>query len=160
MIRNWYNQIPYPALKTVRELNWNPSQLWFFSSKLLESKKISNDQERIQSDPISCPQNHHGALKSCYDWHNVENNENCYSKHKSVQAEVHVQSLIFLHCFIWINFVSAKVRGYVICCECGKRNAIYSTWHMQNEWWALARIKEWPGSKRSCCTHVGTLQWR
>ena len=26
----------------------------------LESKKISNDQELIQSDPISCPQNQKG----------------------------------------------------------------------------------------------------
>ena len=28
--------------------------------KLLKSKKISNDQELIQSDPISCPQNQKG----------------------------------------------------------------------------------------------------
>ena len=27
---------------------------------LLQSKKISNDQELIQSDPISCPQNQKG----------------------------------------------------------------------------------------------------
>ena len=27
---------------------------------LLKSKKISNDQELIQSDPISCPQNQKG----------------------------------------------------------------------------------------------------
>ena len=26
----------------------------------IRSKKISNDQELIQSDPISCPQNHKG----------------------------------------------------------------------------------------------------
>ena len=26
----------------------------------LESKKISNDQELVQSDPISCPQNQKG----------------------------------------------------------------------------------------------------
>ena len=29
---------------------------------LLESKKISNDQELIQSDPISCPQNQKGEI--------------------------------------------------------------------------------------------------
>ena len=28
--------------------------------KSMESKKISNDQELIQSDPISCPQNQKG----------------------------------------------------------------------------------------------------
>ena len=27
---------------------------------IMESKKISNDQEPIQSDPISCPQNQKG----------------------------------------------------------------------------------------------------
>ena len=27
---------------------------------MIESKKISNDQELIQSDPISCPQNQKG----------------------------------------------------------------------------------------------------
>ena len=61
---------------------------------------------------------------------NVEKNDYCYSKHKSVQAEVHVQSLKFFHCFIVINFVSATVRGYVICCEYGKRSEIYSTRNM------------------------------
>ena len=30
------------------------------SSSAMESKKISNDQELIQSDPISCPQNQKG----------------------------------------------------------------------------------------------------
>ena len=30
------------------------------SSKDMKSKKISNDQELIQSDPISCPQNQKG----------------------------------------------------------------------------------------------------
>ena len=30
----------------------------------MQSKKISNDQELIQSDPISCPQNQKGILKS------------------------------------------------------------------------------------------------
>ena len=29
-------------------------------SKISQSKKISNDQELIQSDPISCPQNQKG----------------------------------------------------------------------------------------------------
>ena len=29
-------------------------------STLMESEKISNDQELIQSDPISCPQNQKG----------------------------------------------------------------------------------------------------
>ena len=36
---------------------------WEYQSTLpacLESKKISNDQELIQSDPISCPQNQKG----------------------------------------------------------------------------------------------------
>ena len=28
--------------------------------KIIQSKKISNDQELIQSDPISCPQNQKG----------------------------------------------------------------------------------------------------
>ena len=28
--------------------------------KKMQSKKISNDQELIQSDPISCPQNQKG----------------------------------------------------------------------------------------------------
>ena len=36
----------------------------YFEMKILyitqESKKISNDQELIQSDPISCPQNQKG----------------------------------------------------------------------------------------------------
>ena len=31
-----------------------------FINEKLESKKISNDQELIQSDPISCPQNSTG----------------------------------------------------------------------------------------------------
>ena len=31
-----------------------------FIQRLLRSKKISNDQELIQSDPISCPQNQKG----------------------------------------------------------------------------------------------------
>ena len=30
------------------------------TSRYLRSKKISNDQELIQSDPISCPQNQKG----------------------------------------------------------------------------------------------------
>ena len=30
------------------------------SSNCLKSKKISNDQELIQSDPIACPQNQKG----------------------------------------------------------------------------------------------------
>ena len=30
------------------------------SDSMMESKKISNDQELIQSDPISCPQNQKG----------------------------------------------------------------------------------------------------
>ena len=30
------------------------------SLKMVKSKKISNDQELIQSDPISCPQNQKG----------------------------------------------------------------------------------------------------
>ena len=42
MTRNWQNQNIYPALKTKREItkyiNW-------------QSKKISNDQELIHSDP-------------------------------------------------------------------------------------------------------------
>ena len=154
MIRNWYNQIPYPALKTIMELNWNPLQLWFFSNKLLGSKKISNDQELIQSDPISSPQNYHRALKSWYDWHNVEKNENCYSKHKSLQAELHVQSLIFFHCFIWINFVSVKYEAmwFVVNVAWGMQYILHDTCRMSDE--------HWPGSKRSCYTHVRSLQWR
>ena len=31
-----------------------------FKNIYLKSKKISNDQELIQSDPTSCPQNHKG----------------------------------------------------------------------------------------------------
>ena len=31
-----------------------------FDRLVIESKKISNDQELIQSDPISCPQNQKG----------------------------------------------------------------------------------------------------
>ena len=31
-----------------------------------ESKKISNDQELIQSDPISCPQNQKGNIVTKY----------------------------------------------------------------------------------------------
>ena len=32
----------------------------FIKEKLIKSKKINNDQELIQSDPISCPQNQKG----------------------------------------------------------------------------------------------------
>ena len=39
-------------------LQWNQVlNVYFF---LILSKKISNDQELIQSDPISCPQNQKG----------------------------------------------------------------------------------------------------
>ena len=33
---------------------------WIISPNVGQSKKISNDQELIQSDPISCPQNQKG----------------------------------------------------------------------------------------------------
>ena len=44
---------------------WNPSiRLQIYTTvglyKNTQSKKISNDQELIQSDPISCPQNQKG----------------------------------------------------------------------------------------------------
>ena len=45
MIRNWYNQVPHPALRTKN------------GADLIISKKINNDQELIQSDPTSCPHN-------------------------------------------------------------------------------------------------------
>ena len=87
MIRNRYNRSPHPALNTKRERDtYNEdgtkiktaqvkSQLEGDSSfptdghkailnklnrKTNRSKKISNDQELIQSDPISCPQNQKG----------------------------------------------------------------------------------------------------
>ena len=34
--------------------------VWQIETKWLQSKKINNDQELIQSDPTSCPQNHKG----------------------------------------------------------------------------------------------------
>ena len=33
---------------------------WVYLREMVQSKKISNDQELIQSDPISCPQNQKG----------------------------------------------------------------------------------------------------
>ena len=38
-------------------------KIWFLKKNQIstvQSKKISNDQELIQSDPISCPQNQKG----------------------------------------------------------------------------------------------------
>ena len=45
-----------------------------YSTQRMESKKISNDQELIQSDPISCPQNQKGnneihKLTTVYEKH-------------------------------------------------------------------------------------------
>ena len=34
----------------------------------MKSKKISNDQELIQSDPIPCPQNQKGNKKKYINW--------------------------------------------------------------------------------------------
>ena len=36
------------------------SRLYWIGEETPQSKKISNDQELIQSDPISCPQNQKG----------------------------------------------------------------------------------------------------
>ena len=38
----------------------NKSSMSMSSRRTLESKKISNDQELMQSDPTSCPQNQKG----------------------------------------------------------------------------------------------------
>ena len=52
----------FPRCQVIEELQWrvmtliyvDPIQIW------MKSKKISNDQELIQSDPTSCPQNQKG----------------------------------------------------------------------------------------------------
>ena len=41
------------AVKSNKHQKWDPL-------RAMKSKKISNDQELIQSDPISCPQNQKG----------------------------------------------------------------------------------------------------
>ena len=42
------------------DMEFNPSVPGGTGDRVEESKKISNDQELIQSDPISCPQNQKG----------------------------------------------------------------------------------------------------
>ena len=35
---------------------------WVYLRKMVQSKKIRNDRELIQSDPTSCPQNQKGNI--------------------------------------------------------------------------------------------------
>ena len=51
---------PFHRLKMTEILLKGRKTLTHPSIFLWESKKISNDQELIQSDPISCPQNQKG----------------------------------------------------------------------------------------------------
>ena len=39
---------------------WDYSDIRVYATNKLETKMISNDQELIQSDPTSCPQNQKG----------------------------------------------------------------------------------------------------
>ena len=55
----------WPGSKSGQDQRGVAVYMWELSNagknrKHLDSKKISNDQELIQSDPISCPQNQKG----------------------------------------------------------------------------------------------------
>ena len=41
--------------------------LFYFKLHRIKSKKISNDQELIQSDPTSCPQNQNGNQRDVFE---------------------------------------------------------------------------------------------
>ena len=65
-------QSSHPASDIKQERNEKISENWilwkqrhhtkynYTRQSIVKSKKISNDQELIQSDPISCPQNQKG----------------------------------------------------------------------------------------------------
>ena len=69
--RGMYTNSPIER-KTIKGAHWTdigqgtnfqhvqPNMSQVVSETYMESKKISNDQELIQSDPISCPQNQKG----------------------------------------------------------------------------------------------------
>ena len=57
-IRNKFIEIKYSVSNGL--VIFITNYWWFRILEILESKKISNDQELIQSDPISCPQNQKG----------------------------------------------------------------------------------------------------
>ena len=79
LVRNMQSLKPYPnCMQELQKQNKNQMRtksvsesiidndlshmFWddFYKSYVYQSKKISNDQELIQSDPISCPQNQKG----------------------------------------------------------------------------------------------------
>ena len=52
--------IPYKNLRDGAGVYIGISWYWTAGGMVMKSKKISNDQELIQSDPLSCPQNQKG----------------------------------------------------------------------------------------------------